>query len=326
MIGFEDILRGVLAPAAVAAVVFACVRWCASRVPAERAGALAWAASVVCGYAAGHWALEAAGPGLQEAVAKSFRPHQARDWLPLAVLAFAFIDVVPLDGKKRVGTWLGRAAVCGALAWRMLSLHRDYPTSELVRAGLSETPWSWTGIAVACAVLIAIGLCLWQMMASSRSRPHAWILAGLAAAAAGGAGATLALSGSLFYAQLLGALAATLGGTGVAMLATRTAGGPGSAAGPILAGFCGLLLMAVLFTDDAMGIASATVLLTALTLGTTALPAKIPTRAAESVRAVVCLALIGAVVGIAASRFAASIEPVQPTEEAAPNPYSQYQG
>ncbi len=325
MIGLEDILRGVLTPAAVAAAVFACVRWCASRLPEDRAGTLAWAAAVACGYVAGHWALEAAGLGLQQAAAKSFRPHQARDWLPLAAAVFALIDAVPLAGRKAIAAWAGRTAACILLAWRMLSLHRDYPTSELVRAGLSDTPWTWPGVAGACAALAAVGVGVWQWMAASRSRPHAWVRAALVTAAAGGAAMTLALSGSLFYAQLLGALAAALGGAAVAMLATRTAGGPGLAPGPTLAAFGGLLMMAVLFTDDAMGIGPAAVLLAALALGAGPLPAKIPTRVAESLRVVACLALIGGVVGIAASRFAASIEPQEPapTEEA--NPYGQYQ-
>ena len=94
------------------------------------------------GYLAGHWALEARGVGFPAAVAKSFNPHEARDWLPLAVISAAAIEAVALLGKRGAAlAWVLRVVGCLLLPWRLLA-GSVYLPSTAQDVGFDTGAWS----------------------------------------------------------------------------------------------------------------------------------------------------------------------------------------
>ncbi|MGI9429894.1 MAG: hypothetical protein ACR2NM_14625, partial [Bythopirellula sp.] len=84
MIGMWDVIYGGIVPGIVAATSLAVV-WRATGKAAS-----AWRTALVVGIVAGHWALVAQNTSLVTALTKSFRPTEARDWLPL----FALLAIV----------------------------------------------------------------------------------------------------------------------------------------------------------------------------------------------------------------------------------------
>ena len=117
MIDASGIILGGVLPAVVAAAAML-GGWKLTR----HAG-VAWLLGLSMGYLAGHWALDAQGVGVLAAVAKSFNPHEARDWLPLAVVAAAAIEAIGLLGKRAATlAWVLRVAVDRRVAHVALQL------------------------------------------------------------------------------------------------------------------------------------------------------------------------------------------------------------
>ena len=129
------------------------------------------------------------------------------------------------------------------------------------------------------------------------------------------------MSGSLTIGQLLGVLTATLAGCGVAAAALRLESGPESAAGPLLAAFGGVLVIARFLFDPELSLYYAAMLLLALiaAVGRISPPTRLSARVHALVRIALCAAALALTVIPAARDFAAS------QAESESNPYLNFQ-
>jgi hypothetical protein len=314
MIDAKAVLLGGALPATVAAVAMY-VAW-----KLGKHVGVAWLVGVSLGYLTGHWALDSVGVGFAAAVAKSFSPHEARDWLPLAVISAAAVEAIALLGKKAIVLgWLLRVGWCLWLPWRLLA-GSVYLPSTAQDLGFNSGAWStseataWIGGVGGLLVLAWLAL----RQAPTESLPR--LRSSLTTFVALGATATIALSGSFTIGQLMGVLTATLVGCGVAAAALRLKGGPETAAGPLLAAYAGVLVIARFLLVPELPLYYAGMLLLALVaaVGWIA-PAKLfSARVHSLVRLAVCVAVLALVVVPAARDFAAS----QAVDES--NPYLNY--
>ena len=314
MIDADGVLLGGVAPAVVAAAV-TLAGWFATR----RAGA-AWLLGVTAGYLVGHWALDSQGIGLTASVTKSLRPHEARDWLPLAVILAAAIEACSLLGKKATGlTWALRIAWCVWLPWRLLVGSVYLPNAKQDITFVTDA-WS---IQQTAGWLLGVGTILaiaWLALRQSPQQSMPRLRASLVTLATLGATATIALSGSLTTGQLMGVLTAALVGSGIVAAALRLESGPESAAGPLLAAYGGGLVIASFLLVPELPLHSAGMLLLALVAaaGWIGPPECSSVRAQAGVRVAICLTALALVIVPAARDFAAS----QAADEA--NPYLNY--
>lgn len=298
MITLSEMLAGGVLPAVVAAVTL----WITWRLSGNQS--LAWTLGVFLGYLSGHWALDVLNVGLADALKKTISPLEARDWLPLLVLLFAVPEVVALRGKLGALTAWALCAAAGAFTtWRLMSLHRDYPTSELVKAGFNESPWTWslvgwTIVAVAVGLLIA-----WRITTSSRGAPASVWRSVLVTIIAVCAAAFLALTGSLTTGQLFGIMAGTIGGCGVAAWVAGVKSGPEAAPGPLLGLFLTLLMMALLYIEGGPSAGRLALVASSLVLALVWLPAS--KKWQIGVRTVICLAPVVIALVLAAQDFSA---------------------
>jgi len=323
MISTNDFLLGALLPAVVAAVAMAAA-W-----QLTRCATVAWLAGFVLGYLSGHWGLDARGTGLEslgaaivEAVAKSFRPHEARDWMPCILVLMAMPEEIMLFGKRsQLAAWPMRAAASGFLGWRLLSLHKNYPTSELVQAGLNDSAWSWAQVTAAIAGIAATVLLLWRLSLAAKDQPAPVCRTLLTILVATGGAAMLALSGSLTIGQLMGVAAAALGGCGAAALLLRVGQGPEAAPAPLIAVMGGLWLLAYLFIEGGVTLTQVALLVASLAAALSALPL---TKVWQiGFRSAACLVPLAIAVAMAASDFAAT-QSIPETKPAA-SPYQNWQ-
>lgn len=328
MLSLNDFLIGGLLPAAVAALAL----WSTWRVTGN--ATFAWLAGFVLGYLSGHWGLDMRGESFAEAVGtlgqavqKTFRPHEARDWLPWLVVVLAVPEIAAQLGKQgRVVSWFLQFAACAFLPWRLLSLHKDYPTSELVKAGFNESPWSWTDVIAMIAGTVVIGMVLWRASLAAKDQPLPVLRSTLVMFVAVGTAAMLALSGSLTMGQLLGVVAAAVGGCGMATLISKIGRGPEAAPGPMLAAIGGLLWLAYLFIDEGVSPARAALVVVSLGAALTALPRteRMSVGWQIGLRSLLCLVPLVAAVVLAGQDFAAT----QAAPESSPeevNPYLNWQ-
>lgn len=315
MIDAVGILLGGVLPAVVTAAAMLC-GWKLTR----RAG-VAWLIGLSAGYLAGHWALDARGVGLVAAVTKSFNPHEARDWLPLAVISAAAIEAIALLGKRgAVLAWVLRAVGCLLLPWRLLT-GSVYLPSTAQDFGFDTGAWStleaiaWLGGASGLLSLAWLALRNAPMQTLPRLRSSLTTIVAL------GTTATIALSGSLTIGQLLGVLTAVLAGCGVTAAALRLESGPESAAGPLLAVYGGVLVIARFLLDPELPLSYAAMLLLALiaAVGWISPPKKLSARTQAVVRIAICLTALALAVIPAARDFAAA------QAESESNPYLNYQ-
>ncbi len=308
------ILGGVLPAVAAAAAMLG--GWKLTR----HAG-IAWLRGLSLGYLAGQWALDARGVGFPAAVAKSLDPHEARDWLPLAVVAAAVIEAIGLLGKRGATlAWVLRVAGCLWLPWRLLA-GSVYLPSMAQNVDFDTGAWS---ILEAFAWLGGVGGLLALVWLALRQTPEQTVprlRSSLATFVTLGATATIALSGSLTIGQLLGVLTATLAGCGVAAAALRLESGPESAAGPLLAAYGGVLVIARFLFDPELPLYYAAMLLLALiaAVGRISPPTRLSARVHALVRIALCVAALALTVIPAAREFAAS------QAESESNPYLNYQ-
>jgi len=302
MIDAAGILLGGVLPAVVAAVTMAAA-WKLSR-----NANVAWLVGLTLGYLAGHWALDARGVGFPAAIAKIGNPHEARDWLPLAVLSAAAIEAVAWWGKRAAGlAWVLRGVWCCFLPWRLLAGSVYLPKSEL-NVGFDTGAWStpeaiaWLGGASVLLALIWLALRLTPEQSLPRLRSSLTSLVAL------GATATIALSGSLTLGQLLGVLTATLVGCGIVAAALRLDRGPEAAAGPLLAVYGGALVIARFLLSPELPLFQTAMLLVALIAAAAWIdpPSWLTKRGHAVVRIAICLTALALTALPAARDFAAS--------------------
>jgi len=321
MIEPNDLLLGGVLPAVVSAVVLATV-WKLS----HHAGA-AWTASLAVGYLAGHWALDASpdghttAAGLWAAIGKSFKPHEARDWLPLAILLGTVPIAIAGTGKPgRTIAWLLRAALCVFLPWRLLVgsafLPRTSPPNiSFVDVSFDTGAWS-TLEAVAWLGAIGVVLLAIWIVAECANENATWRLRGwLAVLVALGGAVTLAMSGSFTYGQLLGILTATLAGNAVVATMLRLERGPEAAAGPLVVVFGCTMVLAHFFSE--LKFLNSGLLLLAMTAAMSGwLPVpKLSHRMQAVLRCLLCLIPLAIAITLAAMDFSAA------QAESESNPY-----
>jgi len=315
MIDFGDILLGGVLPAVVAAAAML------SGWKLTRHAGVAWLIGLSVGYLAGHWALDARGVGFLAAVAKSFNPHEARDWLPLAVVSAAAIEAIALLGKRGATlAWVLRVAGCLVLPWRLLA-GSVYLPSMAQNVDFDTGAWStleasaWLG---GVGGLLAL---VWLALLNVPEQTLPRLRSSLATFVTLGATATITLSGSLTIGQLMGVLTAVLVGCGVAAAALRLESGPESAAGPLLAAYGGVLVIARFLFEPELPLYYAAMLLLALiaAVGRISPPTRLSARVHALVRIVLCVAALALTALPAARDFAAS----QAQSES--NPYLNFQ-
>lgn len=318
MVGNAEVLWGGILPALVAAATLSLVWRLTGRANA------AWLWGLGCGYLAGHWGLDALGVGISQAFAKSLDPADARDWLPLAVVATVAIETIALWGVNAARcAWVLRLALCGWLPWRLLkgSVYLPETTPDLqFDFGFESQAWSnsdallWLGSA---AGILAV---FWTSARFQLGSMLPRLRASLATLVALGGAATIALSGSLTTGQLLGVLTAALVGCGIAASAWRLEEGPEAAAGPLIAVLGGVLIIARFLLYEELGLLPVALLLLGSYTATGWMGSEkmLTTRVQFILRSTVCLVAIIACVVPAAREFAAT------QSEQSDNPYQSY--
>ena len=307
MVDRYDVFWGGVVPAVVAAVVLAIV-WRATGKAAS-----AWRTALVVGYVVGHWALDARTISVVATLTKSFHPSEARDWLPLFLLLAIVPDAMACVGKygSALG-WLLRAALCVFVPWRLLHGSTYLPLSMqdlgFDSGDFDMGGWSTGEAAAWIGGLGAMLLVSWQGSRDVEQRSGAVLRSALAVAVALGGAITVALSGSLVYGQLLGVLAASLAGGGLASAFLSTSRGPAAAAGPVVSAFGSLLVMGHFYANLRIFIAVLLLVAMVLATGWLPLPTKLSSRWQAVGRSVVCFAILGVAVTLAGLDFSATQE------------------
>ena len=304
MITLNDILCGGVLPGVLALVALTGV-W-----KLTHNGASSWRTAVVVGFLLGMWALDAQRIGVLSAIAKSMRIQEAKDFLALMVILGVFPDAVAVYGKQgRVVAWVLRVALCVCLPWRLLAGSIYLPKATATANPFNTSAWSTVESISWLGGIATVLTCLWGLWLASRDhaprvRSILTVLVLFAAAI------TLALSGSITYAQLLGALVATLTGCTIASSYWKLERGPDAAAGPILMAFGGVLVLAHFFAE--LKLLYAVLLVVAFAVaGSWFFPGK---SWSTLLRCAICLVLVGLAVTLAGMDFA----------EAQNNPYAGY--
>jgi hypothetical protein len=305
MVTSADILLGGILPGILAVMTLSLV-W-----KFTHNAASSWRTAAVVSFLAGIWALDAQGVGITSAIAKAVRITQAKDFLPLMVILAVVPDAVAAIGKRgALLAWALRLALCMFVPWRLLSgtkyLPKIAPPPEFNTGAWSTTEAIlWIG-GVALAMLATWTLVRGESTEWPRLRSVLALLAAFAAST------TVALSGSITYGQLMGVLVATLTGCALAAWIFKLARGPDAAAGPIVIAFSSVLVLAHFFAE--LKLFYAVLLLVGFAVGAGwFFPGK---KWSTPLRCVICLAAVGAAVGLAGMDFAAS------QAEAVSNPYS----
>ena len=302
MIGLWDVIYGGIVPAAAAAAALAFV-WRATGKAAS-----AWRTALVVGYLAGHWALDAQNTSWVSALTNSFRPNEARDWLPL----FALLAMVP-DAFACVGTfgpavgWLLRFALCVFVPWRLLygSVHLPIPLEGLE---IDLGGWSTREAVTWIGGITVISMVAWFLSRSVQPQASVRLRSTLATLVAFASALAMAMSASLVYGQLFGVLTATLTGCGLASALLKMERGPDVAAGPIVVLFVSLLIVGHFYAE--LKLQNGVLLLIALVLAIGWLPRLNRKPAWQPVgRSVLCLATLGLVLTLAGRDFATSTSP-----------------
>lgn len=290
----------------------------------KRSAAIGCCAGLVCGYLAGHTALESrsAWAGSAEsfvgwlvacAVASFWKaidllhPHVARDWVPWFVLAA--LIVVCLDYRhlpRRLSSFL-RLALAIALPTRLLWSSVYFPQ------------WSfWQDV----CWIGGIGLALyaaWEFHGyRQRDSDTGFLTASLVLLVAGASSLTVAMSGSVIYGQLGGALTSALAGVLVAALIHRDAAEMQAAAGPLCIVLGSLLIIGHFFAE--LSAPHAVTLALAFLLSGRLIRFRLQSRPVFSwLSAALVVLLVSAVVLNAGVRFAQSLK------STGDNPYAAYQ-
>ena len=174
--------------------------------------------------------------------------------------------------RGHLAAWLLRGVSSAFLAWRLLSLNRSYPASELVQAGFGAEAWTWEQVITQSLIFAMALIVLWGMCLQARRQPASASRTLLAVLVAAGSAIVFVLAGSLTIGQLMRVATAALGGCGCAVFLLRIKHGLEAAPGPWLAIWCGLMLLAFLFVEGGMTSAQVALLVVSFVAAHTALP------------------------------------------------------
>ncbi len=73
--------------------------------------------------------------------------------------------------RGHLAAWLLRGVASAFLAWRLLSLNRSYPASELVQAGFGAEAWTWEQVITQSLIFAMALIVLWGMCLQARRQP-----------------------------------------------------------------------------------------------------------------------------------------------------------
>jgi hypothetical protein len=251
---------------------------------------------------------------------KLVQPAEAKQWTPLiALLAVAPAIWAALVPRAPWARWLVAALICGVAPLWMLWGTSYLPSAEVRASGFATNAWSVgqaAVILVGIAAALLAGWFLWESAEvgdSPKVRSLLAIIAGVAAAATAG------LTGSFVYAQLLGVLAASIGGCAAASWLLRSPAGPEAAAGPIVMLLGSLLFLATFLSKlqplQAAGLAIAA----ALSAGWIPGLDRLGVRSRQAIRISLCMTPLVAVLWHAGTEFVETQR--QQQEDAESNPY-----
>ena len=111
----------------------------------------AWALGVGLGYIVGSVAVTSRSAGLSPAVAKLVRPHEAHDWLPLAVLLAMGVTLLAAAAPRAWQRWivglagLVRVSPCRCDCWPAMSPPNGRPARSWPTSPCSLPPWHSSG-------------------------------------------------------------------------------------------------------------------------------------------------------------------------------------
>jgi hypothetical protein len=314
MPGLKEFLLGGIVPMIAALAAFA-IAWVASR-----RASVAWPAGVIVGYLIGTIAIEAGSVGVAGALKKLGSPHDAHEWTWMLAFAAALPAVAAaLLGGRRGWKWVLVLPLTAGVPLWLLWGSKYLPRPEDRATGFIKEAW---GVGEATSIIGSIAAAMiaaWRLWEANeptdQPRTRGFLVALVLACSAAVAG----LSGSFVYAQVIGILAASVGGCFFAALACRAEAGPEYAAGPIVL-LAGTLLMLASYISK-VELLHAAGLWTAITLASAYLPNRVGfnEHARVALRCGACLIPLALVLGHAAYKFAESQR--QQQEEAASNPY-----
>lgn len=309
MPGLDAFLWGAPAALAAAALAFALVQRFTGR------SGVAWHVGVIAGFAAGAVALAAHGCGWALACQRLVQPIEAHGRLPLVALAAVAPALLAVATGRTSAAWLLATPVAALAPLWLLWGGRFLPKQEVRDAGFAEAAWTPTTAALVLAAVAAGTLGVWRSWRAVEPASQPLLRSVLAAMTLGGAGATVAFTGSITYGQAFALLAIAVGACGGMASLMRAAAGPESAAGPILVVAASLLVLAVGYSDLKLWQAVALAMLIAISAGWLPVAPGRPRRAA-AIRALLVLVPLTIIAGAAAAKLAASQRPEAPTTEA----------
>lgn len=293
-----ELALGALVPLATAAFAFAAAwKWL------PRGGA--WPAGVVAGFAAGVYSLDGNKSGWNVAAGHLVRASQSHEWLPLIALAATAPALVAFAARRRWLELIAAAPLCAAAP--LLLLWKKYQAVQQLReAGFADDALSPTAAAAMLGVIAVAIWVSWRLWMRAGGSPLVRTRSALAIATVVGSAAATALTGSLVYGQLLGVLAAALGGSAAAAWLLGANAGPESSRGPALLVMAGLLALAAVFSQLAPW--QAAMLSAAFVLSTSWLPfaERLGVRIHAAARCVFCFTLIAIVLWRAFAVFQAN--------------------
>ena len=305
MVTSADMLLGGILPGILAVVTLALV-W-----KLTHNAASSWRTAAVVSFLGGIWALDAQGVGVASAIAKAVRITQAKDFLPLVVILAVVPDAVASFGSRGAKfAWVLRIALCVFVPWRLL-WGTKYLPKIASPPGFDTGAWS-TSEAILWIGGVALAMLATWALVRSESTEWPRLRSVLAVLAAFAASVTVSLSGSITYGQLMGVLVATLTGCALAAWIFKLARGPDAATGPIVVAFSSVLVLAHFFAE--LKLLYAVLLLVGFAVGAGWFFSG--KKWSTPLRCAICLAALGAAVGMAGMDFAAA------QAEAASNPYS----
>lgn len=313
MPGLKEFLLGGILPMVAALAAFA-MAWVASR-----RASVAWPVGVIVGYLSGTIALEAGSVGVAAALKKLGSPHDAHEWTWLLAFAAVIPAIVAAFLQERRGwKWLLVVPLTAGVPLWLLWGSKYLPRPEDRATGFIKEAWGVGEATLIIGGIAAAMIAAWRLWEANeptdQPRTRGFLVALVLACSATVAG----LSGSFVYAQVIGILAASVGGCFFAALACRAQAGPEYAAGPIVL-LAGTLMMLAAYISK-VELIHAVGLWIALILASTRLPkAPASERGRIALRCGLCLVPLALVFGHAAYKFAESQR--QQQEEAASNPY-----
>ena len=283
---------------------------------------LAWLVGTGVGYLLGHWGLDAQATGIANAITRSVQPTEARDWLPIAIIAATAVELVSQMGQRaRIAAWLLRAAMFVLLPWVLLRGSVYLPQQQL-DFGLDTGAWSSATALLWLGGIAALFGALWWSTSVVPKENLIGVRSLLAVLVALVTSMTIALSGSLTTAQLAGVLTASLTGSSVCAVLLKSSRGPEAIAGPIWCVLAGILVIARFLLDPEIETYTALLLMLAMALaiGGAIDSQKLSLKLQATIRTVLCVLCLAVVVVPAIRDFATSQQ-----LEVESNPYGNFQ-